>query len=146
MVSFTVIWMVVGVICILLELALPTNFVLLCLGVGCLGGGVVAFLGGPLWLQVGSALGVAVAALAVSRRLLHRQELQSREFGVMGLIGQTGWVLETVRGPLGGLVKVEGETWRAVAASTVEIAPGTMVRVTGVEGNKLVVEPVVQAS
>lgn len=146
MVSFTVIWMVVGVICILLELALPTNFVLLCLGVGCLGGGVVAFLGGPLWLQVGSALGVAVAALAVSRRLLHRQELQSREFGVMGLIGQTGWVLETVRGPLGGLVKVEGETWRAVAASTVEIAPGTMVRVTGVKGNKLVVEPVVQAS
>lgn len=135
------IWMIIGGILILLELALPTNFVLLCLGVGCLGGGAVAFLGGPLWLQVGSALGIAVVALVVARRFLHRQEAQSREFGSMGLIGQTGWVIETVRGPLGGLVKVEGETWRAVAASTVEIPPGTTVRVTGVEGNKLVVEP-----
>ncbi|GBC85852.1 hypothetical protein HRbin11_02310 [bacterium HR11] len=135
------IWMIVGVALILLELALPTNFILLCLGVGCLVGGVVALLGGPLWLQVGGALGIAIAALLVSRRFLHRQESQSREFGALGLIGQTGWVIEAVRGPLGGLVKVEGEAWRAVAAADVEIPPGATVRVTGVEGNKLVVEP-----
>jgi membrane protein implicated in regulation of membrane protease activity len=141
MVIGSVLWMSMGVVLILLELALPTNFILLCFGVGCLGGGVVAFLGGPLWLQVGIALSVTASALLVSRRVLHRQESQSREFGTMGLIGQTGWVIETVRGSQGGLVKVEGETWRAVTAPTLEIAPGTAVRVTGVEGNKLVVEP-----
>jgi membrane-bound serine protease (ClpP class) len=62
--------------------------------------------------------------------------------GAQGLVGESGDALSAL-GPGGGEVFVHGEYWRA--RSSGPLAPGSRVRVVGVEGLVLLVEPEVAA-
>src|SRR5262249_61880298 len=122
------------------------------------GGGVIAMLLGALMLvrspitpggvSVGVALGATVP-FALLTILLMRLVIRSRSWvpqtGVEELKREVG-VTRSAIGGLGpatdrvGLVFVHGELWRA--DSTVAIPTGKRVRVVGVEGLTLHVEPV----
>ncbi len=162
---------IVGAICLLLGLfalqLLPVNYAglaLILLGVallvaelltpsfGILGsGGVVAFVAGGLLLfdrdvpgfavSLGLILGLAATSAAVVLagggmvlRARRRPVVSGRE----DMIGATGEVLSAGEG--GAWASVRGERWKVVARET--LAPGQQVRVTGLRGLTLEVQPV----
>jgi len=161
---------VVGVISILLALfalnLLPTRFAALALLLaafalfaleakfathGVLGiGGIICMIIGALFLVDGPIpqmrvhfstallVSIPIGAIAVFLTTLVLRTRQSRVVtGQEGMIGEIG-VTRTVLGP-DGKVFVHGEIWNAVARA--EIAAGTRVRVNGIDGLHLLVEP-----
>jgi membrane-bound serine protease (ClpP class) len=132
-----------------LEAKFPTHGVL---GVG----GVVSLVLGALMLirtpltgmgvSLSTALGVAIP-FAVIVVVLMRLVLRSRSWrpstGKEELVGAEGEVREPVgsAGALGS-VFIHGELWRASTHNGQSIPPGARVRVNGVEGLTLEVEPV----
>jgi membrane-bound serine protease (ClpP class) len=123
-------------------------------GIGALGiGGLVAFVAGSLLLfDPDAARGIdfrvarpviAVAALATALFFLFGLGLAWRarrrpvRSGREHMVGRPGEVVDwTVEG---GTVRVEGEVWSARAAAPLQ--PGDPVRIVGVEGLTVVVEP-----
>ena len=97
----------------------------------------------PGGVSVGVALGVTLpfAFIAV---FLMRLVLKSRQWksvtGKEELIGAEGVVTSDVPAGGEGMIRVHGELWRASARS--HVGEGTPVRVTSMEGLKLIVEPV----
>lgn len=161
---------VVGVISILLALfalnLLPTRFAALALLLaafalfaleakfathGVLGiGGIICMVIGALFLVDGPIpqmrvhfatallVSIPIGAIAIFLTTLVLRVRKSRVVtGQEGMIGEIG-VARTQLGP-DGKVFVHGEIWNAVARA--EIAPGTRVRVHGVDGLHLLVEP-----
>ncbi|HSD43921.1 MAG TPA: nodulation protein NfeD [Burkholderiales bacterium] len=161
---------VIGAICLLLALfafqLLPVNYAglaLIFLGLGfmiaeaflpsfgSLGiGGVIAFVAGavlliesdvpgfgiPLWLIAGLAASSVAFVLLVgglAARARSRPVVSGRE----ELVGAGGEVLQAAEGE--AWVRVHGETWRV--RSRDRLAPGSRVRVTGVDGLVLEVTP-----
>jgi membrane-bound serine protease (ClpP class) len=121
-------------------------------------GGVVAMVLGALMLVrspltgAGVSLGVAAGAtlpFALLTILLMRLVLRSRAWapqtGVEELVREIGEVIDGIAGGTGpdaprGMVRVHGELWRA--ASEKALTKGARVRVVGVDGLTLHVEPV----
>jgi membrane-bound serine protease (ClpP class) len=71
-------------------------------------------------------------------RLRHRPPVKG---GIEQLLGASGTVVGDDLDP-GGVVRVAAEEWRAVAAEGTPVPAGTLVRVTGIDGLQLTVEPV----
>ena len=161
---------VVGVISILLALfalnLLPTRYAALALLLaafalfaleakfathGVLGiGGVVCMIIGGLFLVDGpipemrvkfitaAGLGVASGAIVIFLMTIALRARRNRVVtGQEGMIGQIG-IARTALGPE-GKVFVHGEIWNAVAKKTID--EGARVRVAGIEGLHLIVEP-----
>jgi membrane-bound serine protease (ClpP class) len=161
---------VMGAICLLLALfafqMLPVNYAglaLILLGIafmiaeaffpsfGSLGiGGVIAFVAGavllidsdvpgfgiPLWLIAGLALASAAFVLLVGG-LAARSRTRPVVTGREELVGAGGEMLQAGDGE--AWARVHGETWRVRSRDA--LAPGTRVRVTGVDGLVLEVTP-----
>lgn len=69
---------------------------------------------------------------------LRRSDKPGLRTNVDNLVGQEGIVEEEVNFSLNtGYVKVYGDSWKAIAPAGVIIAPGTRVRITAVDGNKV---------
>jgi membrane-bound serine protease (ClpP class) len=161
---------VVGGICLLLALyafqILPINYAglaLLLLGIALIvaetvvpsvgvlgGGGVIAFVAGSLLLldsdvpgfeiPLGLIAGIAtLAALLVllSLTLMMRTRRRPAVQAQAGLAGAAALALEDFAGH--GWIEVQGERWRA--RSTTPVQRGQALRVTGVQGLELIVEP-----
>jgi membrane-bound serine protease (ClpP class) len=132
-----------------LEAKYPTHGVL---GVG----GVVSMILGALMLvrspltgggvSFGTALGVAIpfaVIVVVLMRLVLRSRAWKQSSGKEQMIGEEGDVTEPVGGfTAEGMVFVHGELWRAATLSAESIPKGARVRVRGVRGLTLDVEPV----
>jgi len=137
------IWLGLAVLLGLTELCTGT-FMFLLFAVAAALASVLGFLGLPLGLQTVAFLLGCVGALAVAPRLADRANRTTRgspRFGVDALVDQLGQVTEDID-PIGGtgMIKVDGQVWRARAPQP--ILAGTLVRVSEVEGTKLVVYPV----
>jgi len=115
-------------------------------------GGIVSMLLGALFLirspltNGGVSLGVALAAtvpFALLAVLLMRLVLRSRRWklvtGKEELIGEEGVVVSNLVAGVSGIVRVHGELWQAISEQPAEA--GAKVRVRGVMGLKLQVEP-----
>jgi len=138
-------WLIAALILILLEL-LFSGFVLLCFGFAALIAMLVSLIGGSLELQVFTfILGTVIAFVAI--RPFFLRHLKPREgfveTNVYGLIGTEGQVIEEIDTHLHtGRIKIRGEEWGALGKHTEKIPVGTRVKVLGVSGNKLIVEPI----
>ena len=137
-------WFVVGVIFIVLELIIPTNFILLCFGLGMIGAGLTALVHSPFWLQLLVGSGVTVVSLWLMHRYFARPDETGGAFGSVGMIGKTGYVMQAIDPLEGGVVRVNGEDWRAVTRGMEAVPERTRVRVIDIEGTKLVVEPITE--
>ena len=125
-------------------------------GVLALGGIVSMFLGAVFLIRSpltagGVSLGVALSAtlpFGVFAVVLMKLVLRSRKWktatGKEELIGCQGTVTAELKAGGEGMVRVHGELWRAESSQIV--AEGKAVRITGVQGLKLYVEPVEVAS
>ena len=116
-------------------------------------GGVIAMIFGAIFLirspltSGGVSLGVAIAVtlpFAGISVFLMRLVLRSRQWkpatGREELLREQGVAISGLKGGVEGMIRIHGETWRAL--SETDVAAGATVKVLRVEGLKLHVEPV----
>lgn len=97
---------------------------------------------------VGVAFGGVGSGVAYGMfRALRRAE-GTRPFSVTDLVGREGSVSVAIpAGRLGTVyVRAEGQTQEIAATASVDVAAGTLVRITGVAGTGLIVEPLTPAA
>jgi membrane protein implicated in regulation of membrane protease activity len=129
-------WLLVAVGLAIAEVFTGT-FVLIMLAAGGLAAAGTAALGGEIWAQalvfaIVSALALVVVRPAIKRHL--DSSGPDAQIGLAAIEGSTCVVLEHVDADH-GLVKIEGETWRARSYDgTQEFEPGERVRVIEVKG------------
>lgn len=133
------IWLVMGVVFLILELIVPTNFILLCFGLGMLAASFAALLHVPIWGQIPLGLMVAVVSIMFSKKHFQKAEDKGGAFGSVGLVGHVGLVTKAIDPVQGGMVRIYGETWRAVTRDHTVIPENSQVVIVDIEGTKLVV-------
>jgi membrane protein implicated in regulation of membrane protease activity len=127
-------WLIAAAVLIVAELFNGT-FVLLMLGVGALAASIVGLVGFPGWVEVLVFAVVAPLALWLVRpwinKRLHKSE---QDMGLAKIEGSDAVVIERVDRDR-GMVKIEGEVWRARPYDVEEsYEPGERVRVIKVDG------------
>lgn len=139
--TISIIWLVVLAILLVIEfltLGLTT--------VWFAGGALVAFLvslaGGPLWLQLLLFIAVSVVLLLFTRPLAVKYlNKDVQKTNVDSIPGQKGIVTATIDNlKAEGQVTIQGMEWTARAKNGNTIEKGKVVRITAVEGVKLIVE------
>lgn len=125
-----------GVLLMLLEFGVPTEFDLFALGAGTFAAGLLLLLGLPLPVSVGIGLALAFAIVLASRYALRRIPTD-RAFTPSHVVGQEGKVIGVEGDRV--VVRVAGEDW--LAESGEPLQPGARIRVVKQEGNRLFVVP-----
>jgi membrane protein implicated in regulation of membrane protease activity len=133
-------WMIIGIICIVIEIFDPAFF-FLSLGIAAIITGLLSFAikSTPLQIIVFAVLSF-IAFLSMRKLGKKLLTTPSSETNVYALKGKTGIVTKAIPEHGKGYVKVGGEGWSAIAQNNEEIPINTKVTVIEVEGNKLVVE------
>jgi membrane protein implicated in regulation of membrane protease activity len=133
-----ILWIVLGVVLAIAEMFTATFFLVMFAG-GAFAAAGAAALGLPVSVQalvfaVVSALTVVGLRPVIRRHRLPANETGDQAFGVEAIEGHTALVLERVNTD-GGMVKIDGEMWRARSYDGTEAyEPGERVRVIKVRG------------
>lgn len=138
------IWLVVAVGGVVGEMATAGLFFLLPFGIGAAVACLLAFAGAGLVPQWLAFVAISTVAVALTRPLARRLDRThpNAGAGARRLIGRTGTVVGALgAGDAPGVVRVEGEEWRAVTPTGVKIPIGSQVLVTEVTGTRLEVLP-----
>ncbi|MFY2558508.1 NfeD family protein [Corallococcus terminator] len=131
-------WIVAALVCGGLEIKLA-GFGLVWFAVGALVSSLAAGLGLTFFLQVAIFATVSVGLFAASRTLFKNVFMRNASHlktGVEAMVGQEAVVMESIEGPHGGTVRINGELWTARSLSGA-IPQGELVTVEQVEGLKL---------
>jgi len=117
-----------------------------------LAGGVIAMIFGAIFLirspltSGGVSLGMAVAVtlpFAALSVFLMKLVLRSRKWkqaaGAEEMLGEQGIATNGLKSGIEGMIRIHGETWRAITDE--DVSAGEAVRVRKIEGLKLYVEP-----
>ncbi|MEC7899256.1 MAG: NfeD family protein [Actinomycetota bacterium] len=140
------IWLAATGAFVLGELAMPGSFFLLPFGVGTAVATILAFFNANESLQWIAFIVVSIASLAALRplaRKLNSQEQPAR-VGSTRLIGEIGIVIKDLGEDLTeiGSIQIGREEWPAETLEKDHVPAGAHVRVTHIEGTRLVVEVV----
>jgi membrane protein implicated in regulation of membrane protease activity len=142
--SREIIWMIFGFILLITEM-FTTTFFVMWFGISALFTALVS------WLWIDSfALELLIFAVVsfllvlFTRRLANKMSGEpSRKITQDEIIGKTGTVTETILSDNSrGLVKMNGQVWRAVSEKGVEIERGKKVIVKSLHGVKIYVEEI----
>ena len=134
-------WAALAVVCLILELT-AGDFFIMCFSVGAVFAAVTAAVGLNGYVQL-----VVFAALTLvslfwvrpfAKRYLHKGE-DTRVSNADALIGRQGRVVETIKAGGYGRVQIDGDIWKAIASSDVDIPAGGNVRVVGRESTIITV-------
>lgn len=139
MVAPGVAWLIAAIILLIVEVFTATFFILW-IAIAAFVAGIFAFFA-PAWLVWLIFVLASVVLLWVSRPLARRlHERLPVRTNVDALVGERAIVIETID-PVAntGRVRVGSDEWRARAEQVIEV--GSQVRVRGVSGATLVVEP-----
>lgn len=130
-------WVLLGLALLGVELFTPGGFYLLFFGMAALVVGILAAvsLAGPLWLQVLLFTALAVAGIAMLRRMLvvrfsHSVSLRD----VDSLVGEVAVAFEDLAPGALGRVELRGTPWSARNSGGVPVARGQRCTVERVEG------------
>jgi len=136
-------WLIVAIIFIIFEI-FTAGFFYACFGAGALAALVTALVTDSIIWQIVIFCVVSVVLIPATRSLAKKIGDDSvPQAGADALIGLNGLVTETIKttGET-GMVKVDGQSWRANADSV--ITEGAEIKVINVRGAKLIVEEVVK--
>lgn len=132
-------WIFVAAVCFIGEI-LTAGFFILWFGIGASVAAILSYLGFDSLIQSIAFILVSLILLLVSRPFALRVTKDSPKKATSErLIGQKGIVVEEISLQNGGIVKVEGDTWRAV--SNQNIKEGEFVYIDEIKGVKLIVRP-----
>jgi membrane protein implicated in regulation of membrane protease activity len=134
-------WLSAAVVLFIIEIITPGLFFFACLSVGALAACLCSLLSPPPVLLWFVFIAVALISMYTIRPLAKKYFVTHQQHSnIDALIGQTALVTEAIRPPALGLVKIEGEIWRAEAAMAVE--SGTRVIIKAVAGTRVQVSKV----
>lgn len=135
------IWITGSIILFVFEMLTPGGFFFACLGAGALITSICSlFIGGEMtqWIIFAAVSLVSIYSLRpIARKYFQKHEKKSN---VDALIGKRSQVTASIEPPALGMLKVEGEVWRAEAGEKIE--KGAMVEIIAVEGTRLKVRKV----
>lgn len=140
------IWMIIGIICIIIEIFDPA-FLFLSLGAAAIVTALLSLVVKETYLQI-----IIFAALSfiafLSMRKLGKKVLSvtDKETNVYALKGKQGIVTKEIPENGRGYVKIGGEEWSAVEKNEQAIEQNTKIIVVDLDGNKLIVEKINQQS
>jgi membrane protein implicated in regulation of membrane protease activity len=135
------VWTVLAVVAAIAEI-FTAGFFLLPIAIGALAAAILAWFGVDPVAQWLVFFGVSSIAFAYLRRFASRQDEFQPKVGANRLTDARGVVIADIDGDHGmGMVKVEGEEWRATAEAGTAIPAGSRIVVREVRGSKLVVAP-----
>jgi membrane protein implicated in regulation of membrane protease activity len=129
-------WAIAAVLLAVGEILTPGLFFLGPVALAAVAGGLVALLGGALWLQLVVFAVASLASLGVLRPIARAHLTMPRAIrtGAAALEGAHAVVLQRVDGQ-GGRVKIGGEEWSARAyMPDTAYEPGVQVEVVKIEG------------
>ena len=139
------IWILISVICLIIELGSGDLFVL-CFAIGGLAASLTAAVGLGLVPQL---IAMALCALLsiyfvrpVALRYLHRND-ENKVSNADAILGKTGQVTQAIEKGGYGRVSAGGNDWKAKAADGQGTETGTKVRVVARESIVITVEPIV---
>lgn len=143
--SWVWIWLTVAVVFAVGEISSPGSFFMLPFALGALAAMALAFLDAGTVVEWGAFIGIAVATFAGFRPLARRldRSTQDEGIGARRLIGQTAVITRAI--PAGGdlgIARIHREDWRAESLDGTAIPQGAKVRVTEVEGTRVMVAPI----
>jgi membrane protein implicated in regulation of membrane protease activity len=128
--SGTVLWVLGGVLCALMELAAPLMVVIF-FAFGAWAAAVAAWLGYGLDWQLGSFITVSILSIALLRKhakaFFSGRAKSGEDEGAHPMIGRKGVVSKMITPFEPGEVNIGGSFWRAVAARPIDL--GEQVRV-----------------
>ncbi len=137
-------WMVLFVICLVVEAACPIHLVSIWFAIGSLLSALVAHFGGQPWLQttvfLAVSAGLLLALWPITKKFLNPGRAKTN---VDAIIGQECYVTMDINNlESHGQVKLNGMEWTARSTSGEKIPAGTLVKVDKVEGVKVFVTTV----
>lgn len=123
------------------EMGTPGAFFLAPFAAGAVVAAALAFADVDLAVEWAAFVGVSLAALVALRPLARRLDRAGGADGIGSrrLIGRTGVVLEEILPGELGVVRINREEWRAESADNTPFAAGASIRVTEVEGTRVIV-------
>ena len=142
--AYTIVWIVLMVVFLVMEAACPIHLVSIWFVAGALAAAIASMLGGQLWLQITLFLVLSAGLLAAfwpfAKKFLNRQHTATN---VDSIIGTEGYVTESIDNlSAAGRVKLGGMYWTARSTDGNPIAKDTLVRVERIEGVKAIVSKV----
>ena len=134
------IWVGIGVICMIIEIFTP-GFLFMSFGIGAILTGLVSI------LVRGTAIQILIFAVITFILFLYLRKFSkklisesSEETNIFALIGKTGTVMKEIPADGKGYVKIGSEEWSAIAKDGKKIGIEQKVIVSSIEGNKLIVK------
>jgi membrane protein implicated in regulation of membrane protease activity len=133
------VWITGSIILFVFEMLTPGGFFFACLGAGALITAICCVFSVPFWAQWVIFSIVSLFSIyslrPIAKRYLQKHEKKSN---VDALIGKKAQITEAVNPPALGMIKIEGEIWRAESSENIE--KGALVEVVAVEGTRLKVK------
>jgi Membrane protein implicated in regulation of membrane protease activity len=135
-------WLLVSLLCLVLELT-NGDFFIMCFAIGGVAAAIVSAFSDSFTLQV--IVFAVVSALSIffvrpfALKYLHKNK-DNRVSNADAIIGRTGKVTEPIAANGYGRVKVDGDSWKAVAANNLAIEEGTTVRIVALNSIIVTVE------
>lgn len=130
-------WMILGLLLMLAELATPGGFYVIFFGASALVLGLLSLVGisGPQWFQWLLFTALSVLGVALFRqRLLQRLEIPSRPDDLDTVVGRIALVVEPMPPGSFGRVEMRGTAWSAKNIGPQPLASGERVKVEQVDG------------
>ena len=134
-----VIWVAIGIICIIIEIFTP-GFLFLSFGIGAILTGLAALIIPSITFQVLTFAVLTLIIFMLSRKFSKKLiSTNYEETNVKALVGKTGKVTQEIPANEKGYVKIGGEEWAAVSKDNNRINKDTRITVKDIEGNKVIV-------
>ena len=134
-----IIWVVMGIICVIIEIFTP-GFLFLSFGVGAILTGLTALIIPSITFQVLTFAIITLIVFMLSRKFSKKLiSTNYEETNVKALVGKTGKVTQEIPANEKGYVKIGGEEWAAISKDNNQITKDTRITVKNIEGNKVIV-------
>jgi membrane protein implicated in regulation of membrane protease activity len=139
------IWMVIGIICIIIEIFDPAFF-FISLGAAAIITGLLSFVIKAPALQIIIFAVLSFIAFLSMRKVGKKiLSVTDKETNVFALKGKQGTVVKAIPEHGKGYVKIGGEEWSAIEKNNLAIDQDIKVTVIDIDGNKLIVEALADA-
>ncbi|MCR5213172.1 MAG: NfeD family protein [Eubacterium sp.] len=138
--TYGLLWVIVAVIALVIEI-ISMGLTTIWFTGGGIVSAIIAYMGGPLWLQIIAFIIVSTMLLLFMRPIAKKYlNIGNAKTNTDSLIGRTEKVIKTIDNNNGyGLIKLGDVEWRAVSSDGSVIPEGSLVKIEKIEGTKLYV-------
>jgi len=139
--GLAIFWIILAVVLIIIE-ALALGLMTIWFAGGAIAAAITTLFTPNVVIQVVVFLLVSIVLLYLTKPMRAKLKIGKEKTNVEAVVGQTGFVMETISPASFGQVKVGGIIWTARSSDhDAVIEAGTEITVAGVEGVKLIVTP-----